>query len=118
MAAGEASPQRGSSAMRSDPEPGSAGPVSPVDRRARALRRRAAWESWAARSSEWWVGRGAAAAVVVAWVAIVAVVLVGWLSWDAAAFVAVGAFTFAVAVVLAFDAAVDWFDPDERGSLP
>jgi hypothetical protein len=48
-------------------------------------------------------------------VAIVANVLLGWLSWDAAAFLAAGAFTFAVAVVMAFDAAVDWFDPQEEG---
>ncbi len=63
-------------------------------------------------------GRVAIGFVVAAWIAVALSVMLGWLSWDAASFVGAAAFTFAVAAVMAFDAVVDWLDPDERGSLP
>jgi hypothetical protein len=56
-----------------------------------------------------------AVAVVVLWVGIALTVVAGFLSWDAAAFLAVGAFTLAIAAAMSYDAAIDWFDPDERG---
>jgi hypothetical protein len=62
-------------------------------------------------------GRVAIGFVIAAWVVIALLVILRALSWDAASFLGAGAFTFAVAVVMAFDAVVDWLDPDERGSL-
>jgi ABC-type branched-subunit amino acid transport system permease subunit len=80
-----------------------------------AQRRRVALENWAVRSAGWPVGRLTAVAVAVLWVGIALAVLAGLLSWDAAAFLAVGAFTLAIAAAMSYDAAIDWFDPDERG---
>src|SRR5256885_16126117 len=77
--------------------------------------RRAALETWAVRSARLPVGRLAAVAVVVLWVGIALTVVSGLLSWDAAAFLAVGAFTLAVAAAMSYDAAIDWLGPHEQG---
>jgi hypothetical protein len=63
-------------------------------------------------------GRAAIGFVVAAWIVVAVSVMLGWLSLDAASFMGAAAFTFAVAAVLAFDAVVDWLDPDESGSMP
>lgn len=62
-------------------------------------------------------GRIAAVCVVVLWLLVVLAVLARLIDYAPAAFLAAGVFTFAITLVLAFDAAVDWADPDESESL-
>lgn len=72
----------------------------------------------AEQAAHWPIGRIAIGTVIAGWLVITLAALIGWVSWDAAAFLAAAAFTFAIAAVLGFDAAMDQLDPDERGTLP
>jgi hypothetical protein len=51
------------------------------------------------------------------WVVIAVAVLHHWIDQAPAAFLAAAACSFAITLVLAYDAAVDWADPVEHGSL-
>jgi hypothetical protein len=55
--------------------------------------------------------------MVVVWAVIALAVLARWINYAAAAFLAAGVFTFVIMLVLVYDAAVDWADPDEHESL-
>jgi len=93
-------------------------PHDDVDAAAAALPRRTRAERWAAGTTDRPIGRWTAGLVAVLWAGIGLTVLLGWLGPDAAAFLAAGAFTLAIAVALSYDAAVDWFGPQEDGPLP
>ncbi len=69
------------------------------------------------QSEHWPVGRIAAVGVVILWLLLVLAVVARLIDYAPAAFLAAGVFTFAIMLVLAFDAAVDWADPDESESL-
>lgn len=74
-------------------------------------------KEWTRQGEHLPAGRIAAVVVIVSWVIIALAVLVRWVPYDAAAFVAAAVFTLAITSVVVFDAALDWADPDEGGSL-